>query len=116
VLAFGQVEAALQNWMRASSRRRSMCVACWWKPVDPISTGPGVGPELATRRTGSPQPSSQSPTRPSSGSVDDFRRLTAEHNPAPKVAVAVARSRASSWRPCRHRRSQSDSPVVHQGV
>ena len=51
----------------------------------------GVGPALAARRVGQPQRVIAIADKAQQRLCRRFRRLTAEHKPAPKVVVAVAR-------------------------
>ena len=52
---------------------------------------PGVGPGLAARRKGQPARVIAIADKAQQRLCRRFRRLTAEHKPAPKVVVAVAR-------------------------
>lgn len=55
---------------------------------------PGVGPGLAARRKGQPARVIAIADTAQQRLCRRFRRLTAEHKPAPKVVVAVARELA----------------------
>jgi hypothetical protein len=55
---------------------------------------PGVGRALKARRTGQPARVIAIADKAQQRLCRRFRRMTAEHKPAPKVAVAVARELA----------------------
>ena len=67
--------------------------ACWWKPRGTINR-PNVGVALTRRRKGQPGRVIAIADKAQQRLCRRFRKLAAEHKPAPKIAVAIARELA----------------------
>ena len=70
------------------------CAGFWWKPPGITNTGRRVGVALARRRKGQPGRVIAIADKAQQRLCRRFRKLAAEHKPAPKIAVAIARELA----------------------